>query len=72
MIAHRGITTHFAELRQQVGERPAFKVNLWAYPQRFLPTPIEPEKAVNAKATRRHLMRDDEITVSLLDLEGKP
>ena len=64
------ITRHEAVLRQTAGERPLFRVNLWAYPARFLPTPAEPEKAVNAKATRRHLMADDEAAVSLLDLEG--
>ena len=49
--------------------RPKFIVNLWGYPQRFLPTPIEAEKVLNAKVTRTHKMRDDP-EISLLDLEG--
>ena len=67
--------THYAKLgdyhKRTEPPKPHFNPNLWAYPARFLPTPIEPEKAVNAKATRRHRMRDDP-EISLLDLEGGP
>ena len=67
--------THYARLgdyhQRTEPPKPRFDPpNLWGYPARFLPTPIEAQKDMSAKATRRHLMKDDDITVSLLDLEA--
>ena len=50
--------------------KPRFEPNIYGYPDRFMPTVIESAKAMNAKATSRHLIKDDDIAVSLLDLEG--
>ena len=66
--------THYQKLgdyhQRTEPPKPVYKPNICGYPDRFMPTVLEPEKAMNAKATRRHRMIDDEIAVSLLDLEG--
>lgn len=66
--------THFAKLgdyhQRTESPKPRFlPTNLWGYPQRFCPTPLEAQKVMSAKATRKHLMRDDDTRDGLLFLE---